>query len=101
MIAEVIVDIANSKLDKIFDYKITTQDVFLGSRVIVPFGNRKIEGYVIKIKETSSFEYSKLKSILRAVDNIPILTNEFIDLANFMHDKYHVSMASILRLFLP
>lgn len=101
MIAEVIVDIATSKLDKIFDYKITSTDFRCGSRVIVPFGNRKIEGYIINVKEKSSFDESKLKSVIRLVDDIPVLSQEFLDLADFMHKKYHVSRASILRLFLP
>ncbi len=101
MIAEVIVDITNSKLDKIFDYKIPSSNFTCGSRVIVPFGNRKIEGYIINLKEKSDFDDSKLKYVLRVVDDIPVLSQEFLDLANYMHKKYHVSMASILRLFLP
>ena len=101
MIAEVIVDIASSELDKIFDYKITTQDIYCGSRVIVPFGSRKIEGFVINIKEKSSYPENKLKSIIRAVDEVPVITEECLALAKTLKDKYHTSFALILRLFLP
>lgn len=101
MIAEVIVDVNTQELDRIFDYKITTQGVSCGSRVIVPFGNRKIEGFVINIKENSDFPSDKLKSIIRIVEEIPALTEECLTLAKFMKQKYHTSMASILRLFLP
>ncbi len=101
MIAEVIVDIASSELDKIFDYKITTQDIYCGSRVIVPFGNRKIEGFVINIKEKSSYPENKLKSIIRAVDEVPVITDECLRLAKDLKEKYHTSFALILRLFLP
>ena len=101
MIAEVIVDVKSSELDRIFDYKITAQGVSCGSRVIVPFGNRKIEGFVINVKEKSDFPEEKLKGIIRVVEEIPALTEECLSLAKFIKEKYHTSMALILRLFLP
>ncbi len=100
MIAEVIVDIATSELDKIFDYAITSNDVCVGSRVIVPFGNRKTSGFVINVKENSSINSSKLKPILRVVDAIPALTKESLELYKYVSKKYHVSQALSLRLFL-
>ena len=101
MIAEVIVDVKSSELDRIFDYKITAQGVSCGSRVIVPFGNRKIEGFVINVKEKSDYPVEKLKGIIRVVEEIPALSEECLSLAKFMKEKYHTSMALILRLFLP
>ena len=100
MIAEVIVDIATSELDKIFDYAITSNDICVGSRVIVPFGNRKTSGFVINVKENSSINSSKLKPILRVVDAIPALTKESLELYKYVSKKYHVSQALSLRLFL-
>lgn len=101
MIAEVIVDVASSELDKIFDYKVLSRDVVRGSRVIVPLGSRKTEGFVINLKNTSDYDYSKLKSIIRVVEEIPALTEECLQMAEFMRNKYHVAMSIILRLFLP
>ena len=101
MIAEVIVDITNSELDRIFDYKITIPNVFRGSRVIVPFGNRKTEGFVINIKNSSSYPEEKLKNIIRVVEEIPALNEESLRLVEYMRKKYHTSRAVILRLFLP
>ncbi len=101
MIAEVIVDVASSQLDKIFDYKALSPDIKAGSRVIVPLGNRKTEGFVINLKNSSEFDYDKLKPIIRVVDEIPALTEECLKLTEYMHKKYHVSRAVILRLFLP
>ena len=52
MIAEVIVDVSNSNVDKVFDYLVPENSgVELGDRVLLPFGNRTIEGYVIGFKE--------------------------------------------------
>ena len=100
MIAEVIVDIATSELDKIFDYTINSLPVKIGSRVIVPFGNRKTSGFVINIKENSELPLSKLKPIIRVVEDIPALTNECLELAKHISAKYHISKSLTLRLFL-
>ncbi|MBE5743944.1 MAG: primosomal protein N' [Clostridiales bacterium] len=101
MIAKVIVDIATSELDKIFDYKIGYSGAVRGSRVIVPFGRFKTEGFVIETSEISEFPDDKLKSIIRVIDEVPALTEENLALAEYIHKKYHSSMASVLRLFLP
>ncbi len=101
MVAEVIVDVATSELDKIFDYKVNNLTVYEGSRVVVPFGKYITEGFVMRLKQTSDFPFDKLKSILRVVDDIPALTNENLRLCHYMHDLYHVAYAPILRLFLP
>lgn len=46
MIYKVIVDISNSEVDRVFDYR-SNFPLSPGDRVLVPFGKRKIEGYVI------------------------------------------------------
>lgn len=101
MIAKIIIDVKSSELDKIFDYEIGSTGATIGSRVVVPFGNYKTEGFVMGISETSSFDKSKLKSVIRVIDEVPALTKECLELAEFIHKKYHTSMASVLRLFLP
>lgn len=101
MIAEVIVDIAHSEVDKVFDYDCGGLDVSVGSRVIVPFGKMKIEGVVIALKQTSEYMANGIKKIIRLLDSAPAITKECIELLSFMREKYHLTKASILRLFLP
>ncbi len=101
MIAEVIVDIAHSEVDKVFDYDCGGLDVSVGSRVIVPFGKMKIEGVVIALKQTSEYTANGIKKIIRLLDSAPAITKECIELLSFMREKYHLTKASILRLFLP
>lgn len=101
MIAEVIVDIAHSEVDKVFDYDCGGLDVSVGSRVIVPFGKMKIEGVVIALKQTSEYMANGIKKIIRLLDSAPAITKECIELLSFMQEKYHLTKASILRLFLP
>ena len=65
MIAEVIVDVLSSNVDKVFDYKVPEgMNVVVGDRVDVPFGPRKVDGFVINIKDTSSYDITKLKDII-------------------------------------
>ncbi len=101
MIAEVIVDITNSEVDKVFDYNIGDLNVTVGTRVGVPFGNRKIEGLVIGIKEKSQLPENKIKCISEVLDDFPALTQESLNLVNYISQKYATSKASAIRLFLP
>lgn len=101
MIAEVIVDITNSQVDKIFDYELIDESIKVGTRVLVPFGPRKIQGFVIKIKQSSNLDKSKIKPIIGAVDDFPCILPEMIEVMNFMIEKYHLKYIDALRLFIP
>lgn len=101
MIAEVIVDIAHSATDRVFDYKTGDLCVSAGCRVVVPFAGRKIEGIVISVKEKSDLPEQKLKSILEIADDVPALTEESLSLAYYISERYFVTKAAALRLFLP
>ena len=87
MIAEVIVDITNSEVDKVFDYNTGNLNVLTGSRVSVPFGNRKIEGLVIALKEKSDFPEEKLKTIAEVLDDFHALTKESLNLVNYIANR--------------
>ena len=99
MIAEVIVDVVNSEVDKVFDYKISTP-VQVGTRVLVPFGNRKIEGYVLSLKPTTNYDEQKLKTIISA-DSEPVLIPEMIQLIDFMVAEFNLRKIDAIRLMLP
>ncbi len=102
MYAQVIVDIASSNIDKIFDYAITEDEVWqVGSRVLVPFGNRRIEGFIISKSETTSYDESKVKSVIEVLDPMPVITKEQLSLSEFMKERFHIGYADCFRLFLP
>ena len=89
MFCEVIVDILNSQVDKIFDYILPENlNLKVGQRVLVPFANRKIEGYILKIKNNSELDSSKLKSVIKGLDDFSYLNNETISLMDFLIKKY-------------
>lgn len=101
MFADVIVDINNIEVDKIFEYSFSNCDVFVGSRVVVPFGNKVIEGIVIAIKEFSNYPPEKIKRILRVLEETPALTKETLALMEYVTKSCYVTRAAALRLFLP
>lgn len=101
MFADVIVDINNVEVDRIFEYSFQGCQVKTGSRVAVPFGNKVIEGIVIGIKENSVLPLEKIKPILRVLEETPALTEETLALMEFVCKTCYVTRAAALRLFLP
>lgn len=99
MIAEVIVDIATSETDRIFDY-LCDETVAEGSRVFAPFGGRVTPGFVVSLKENSDYPLEKLKKV-KAADAVPALNAECLSLAKKIAARYACPLASALRLFLP
>ena len=100
MIAEVIVDIAASETDRIFDY-LCDENTIVGSRVRAPFGGKTVTGFVMRLKESSSYPIEKLKKIFPTSDELPALNAECLSLAEKLAARYRVPKALTLRLFLP
>ena len=100
MIAEVIVDIAASETDRIFDY-LCDEDTIVGSRVRAPFGGKTVPGFVMRLKETSNLPEHKLKRVYPTPDELPAINAECLALADKITARYRVPKALTLRLFLP
>ncbi len=100
MYAQVIVDIAHSDVDKVFEYS-CDESVKLGSRVKVPFGPRSIDGFVIGLSSTCTFDPSKIRPITAVFDEEPAICKECVRLTYSIVDRYKVPKAVALRLFLP
>ena len=97
---QVIVDIAHSQVDKIFEYS-CPEGVQPGCRVKVPFGGRVVEGFVIGISQTPSFDASKIKPVKYVYDEQPALLPECFALMERIVSRFRVPRAVALRLFLP
>ena len=66
MVAEVIINSSVKNLNKTFDYNIPDElDIHIGSRVFIPFGNKKSleEGIVIGTKEKSPYKIKSIASL--------------------------------------
>lgn len=100
MFAQVIVDIAHSQTDKVFEYS-CPDSLQAGSRVKVPFGGRVIDGFVIGVSQSSAYPSDKIKPVREIVDEPPALIPECFTLMQSISRRYRVPKAVALRLFLP
>lgn len=84
-IASVIVDVPTKQTDRAFDYLIPEQlseVIQPGMRVIVPFGPRKIQGFVTSLKSHS--EFKKLREIIEPMELEPVLNKELLELGDWL-----------------
>lgn len=102
MYAQVIVDIAHENVAKVFTYAIP-EDMSpqKGSRVLVPFGPRTIEGVVLGIAAETELEVNKIKPIKQVLDPKPTILPPLLELAEEMAEKAHCPLAETLRLMYP
>lgn len=102
MYAQIIVDVAHAKVDRLFDYR-CGGEIQVGQRVLVPFGrsNRLIEGFVLGLHETITYPDSKVKDVQHACEPYPVLTENQIHTAYAMQQAYGCTLADALRLMLP
>ncbi|MEC5422746.1 primosomal protein N' [Virgibacillus sp. C22-A2] len=101
-IANVIVDVPASSINQTFDYLIPDrfQDILTnGMRVIVPFGPRKVMGFVVG--KTSESNFSKLKEIHDVLDLTPVLTEELLDLGKWVANDTISFYITALQAMLP
>jgi len=97
MFASVLMNTNARELNKVFDYIVPNEfvdTISIGARVFVPFGkgNNLSEGYVLELKEESEFA---IKEIAKIEDSI--LTEENIELAKLMAEKYFCNVSDCIR----
>ncbi len=93
LFAEVIVANKCKETDRTYSYLIPKdleESVTVGCRVIVPFGmgNKQLEGYVFGIKDSIDFNASRIKSLVRVLDDEPVMSGDLVELAKWMKVKY-------------
>ncbi|MBC1243739.1 primosomal protein N' [Listeria welshimeri] len=101
-IAKVIVDVPAMQVDRPFDYFIPEDLEELirpGMRVSVPFGNRKIQGFVTSLDETE--ENPKLKGIDGVMDLAPVLNEELMELGDWLAEDTLSFRVSAYQAMLP
>lgn len=102
MIASVIVDVPAKQTDRPFDYRIPDHlegVITPGMRVVVPFGPRKIQGFVISIQASSEFD--KLRDIIDPMDIVPVLNKELLKLGDWLSEETLCYRISAYQVMLP
>ena len=100
--ANVIVDLSADALDRLFTYSVPEgMNLTPGQQVLVPFGPRKIEGFVVSLADHCDLPPEKVKSVLGAVQDYPVVLPELMELADWMHRRYLCNLVDALRLMIP
>jgi len=102
MVAEVLVEVKAKQIDKTFSYQIPAsleKDIEVGKRVLVPFGSRMVEGFVLA-KDEKQVNFS-LKEISASIDEETILNQELLELGKYISKKTMCSLISSYQTMLP
>ena len=102
--AGVIVDVRADAVNRVFQYVIPTDlqgRVKIGHRVLVPFGRRTLEGYVVELSNEQQVEEGKLKELCALLDPEPIIQPSLVQLALWMEQTYLGLLSEALQLMLP
>ena len=89
-------------LDQAFTYSLPetlNHRVKPGTRVLVPFGNRKLTGVVLTVQDDSP--EGPTREVLRLLDEIPVLDAELLALGRWIAAYYCAPLGEVLRTMTP
>lgn len=106
MYANIIIDITNEKLDKIFQYYIPEEleeELSVGTEVVVPFGkgNREIHGYVTGFAKHPDYDPEKIKPVFGKAEGREAIESKLVGLAAWIKEQYGGTMIQALKTVLP
>ena len=81
MFAKVIIDQDAKALDRVFEYIIPDEmKVEKGMRVVVPFGGRTLQGFVVDKCDKCDYDESKLKKIISPIEDFSAIKPQLLHL---------------------
>lgn len=72
-----------------------------GKRVMVPFGRREMQGFVVGLSDRRPDGDYEIKSIKRVIDKTPVFTKELEDLSRWMERMYFTPAGVSLSMMIP
>ena len=103
MIIGVLVEISHKNIDRLFEYHVPKElenSIKIGIRVLVPFGTKTLEGFVLEIKNHVDTD-KELKSIIDVVDDEAYLNKELLELGKIMQRELYATLISCYQVMLP
>ena len=70
-----------------------------GRRVLVPFGRRRLTGYILEVVKQSS--HDEIKAVLDILDETPLFPKEMIPFFQWMADYYLYPIGLVIKTALP
>lgn len=104
--AFVAVEAATYAIDKPYEYIVPEsllEKARVGARVSVGFGrgNRRTEGIILKLSESSNDLTKKLKPVLEVLDELPVFNDNLIKLALWIREQCFCTFFDVARAMLP
>ena len=97
MFVEVAFPISNFKT---FTYEVPDSlnlSLQIGSRVIAPFGRRKLQGIVVKVLKEKTYQ-GQTKPIYELIDDYPVVTTELWKLITWISNYYIIIIEKNIHL---
>lgn len=107
MIAEVLIEYSVKLLDKTFDYLVPSElgpNIKVGQKVLVPFGNQTVEGFVVGLKDISTIENNKdyeYKEIIEIIEKTFCLNEELLELGKKIKETTLSTLISAYQVMFP
>ena len=102
MYVKVLIETRVKSNDMTFTYHVPSNvedNLLIGKRVLVPFSNRTVEGFVLGYDaKTNDYE---IKDIIKIIDEEPVLNDELINLGIYMSKKYLCPLINCYQSMLP
>ncbi len=77
------------------------EKALFGVRAIVPFGKRRMTGFIVKVTSERPSGDFELKEIIRVIDDEPIFSEGLLDLARWMKGMYFSPVGQNLSMMIP
>jgi primosomal protein N' (replication factor Y) (superfamily II helicase) len=98
MYLDVLVELSNKHIDHTYTY-FSEKEVEVGCRVLVPFGKKELEGFVMRVHNNKP-DYN-VKDIKEVIDEVPVLNEEMLKLGIFIRSKTLSNLISCYQAMLP
>ncbi|MCX5779434.1 MAG: DEAD/DEAH box helicase family protein, partial [Firmicutes bacterium] len=99
---EVVINLATSKLNSSYTYEIPEEisaQAAFGKRVLIDFGGKKVEGYIVDQPQESIAV--GLKPVLKILDSEAVFDRPLLELARWMSEQYMCPLAMALNIMVP
>ena len=81
------------------------EDARLGSRLLVPFGRKRLTGYIValleKLDPAADLTDAEIKDAEELLDAEPLLTPEVLEITRWVADYYAAPWGEVLKAALP
>ena len=102
--ADVCVNVPIKKINRTFSYSVPDElnHVGVGWRVLVPFGNQTLDGFIMRIYDCDPNELDfELKPLASAIDDEAWFTSPMILAAQWLANFYLCPLSQTMTLFMP